>query len=240
MAQLSPDDIDNDPVVASLTRPEVQIIALVEPNHETCPDFYEQLKFNPFKAQWIQAMKDETMKILAKTVKIVSLEEAAQAEDMVPTRFVFNIKRSGERKARLVAQGHKQYWDILADNSSPTADLTSLRLVLQKTIQENWIMKSVDFTAAYLNASLPVKLYATAPPGFEEVDPNFDRKKHCFRVEKALYGLRASGSLWYSHLSAFMKGLGFNKGTFDSCLFSHKVRKIIVLAYVDDLLLTGE
>ena len=236
------DDPDNDWILASLTpfgSSPPKNVTVIDPDTVVCPETFKQIEGGPQESKWIESMSAEVDKVMNKTLRIVSLDEVPDKKDLVPTRFVYAIKRSGAYKSRLVAQGHRQQWDILQDNSSPTADIVTLRLLLQLTVQNNWTLKSVDFEAAYLNAKLPVKLYATAPPGFEACRPDFDRSKSCFLVERCLYGLRASGSLWYTHLSNYLKSIGFVKGTFDSCLFKHASRSVVILGYVDDLLIAG-
>ena len=185
-------------------------------------------------------MKSETEKLFAKgAFEIVSRKDLPPGAETVPTRFVFAVKRSGKLKSRLVAQGHRQDYDIIADNSSPTADLASLKLLLQHTVQKGWDLRSVDFEIAYLNAGLPTEVFASAPNGFSEVRPDFDPKTHALRLKKCLYGLRASGALWNKHLATYLQTLKFRPGTFDPCLFAHESRELVLLIYVDDLLIAG-
>jgi hypothetical protein len=62
-----------------------------------------------------------------------------------------------------------------------------------------------------------------------------NRKKRCWKLLKALYGLRKSPRLWQQEASRVLTSLGFQVVYEDMCLF---VREgIIIIFYVDDLIM---
>ncbi|CAN0014305.1 unnamed protein product [Choristocarpus tenellus] len=79
----------------------------------------------------------------------------------VKTRFIFKIKRTAhgdiERyKARLVARGFSQQEGVdYFSTFSPVVGFDVIRAVLATAANRNWIINSLDFTQAYLNAPLP-------------------------------------------------------------------------------------
>ena len=85
----------------------------------------------------------------------------------LPNRFVFATKRSGLKKARLAAGGHKQIESLFEDsNGSPTVDIVSPKMFLANVVQLGLKLHSIDFDAAYLNASLDKPIYMRLPHGF--------------------------------------------------------------------------
>ena len=61
-------------------------------------------------------------------------------------------------------------------------------------------------------------------------------------LNKALYGLKDSGKVWYDYLSAFLHRNGFTTSTSDPCMYMKYVSPtdcVYVLTHVDDLFVTG-
>jgi transposase InsO family protein len=155
---------------------------------------------------------------------------------LVGTRWVMTVKKDEhdqivKRKARIVAQGFSQRPGVDYDDTySPVIRYDSLRLIIFIAIFKGWLLRQIDFDAAYLNGSLQHVIYARCPPGV-------GRPGQVLRLLKALYGLKQSGREWYSVLSTWLTGNGFTQATFDPCVFiSHN---LILGVYVDDLLLAG-
>jgi len=61
------------------------------------------------------------------------------------------------------------------------------------------------------------------------------------RLEKALYGLRQSGRIWYDLLSSKLEGLGYVRSDIDRCIFTkiEGTSTTHIAVYVDDLLVVG-
>ena len=61
------------------------------------------------------------------------------------------------------------------------------------------------------------------------------------RLEKALYGLRQSGRVWYDLLSSKLEGLGYVRSDIDRCIFTKidGASTTHIAVYVDDLLVVG-
>lgn len=75
------------------------------------------------------------------------------------------------------------------------------------------------------------------PPGFS--NPAYPH--HVCKLQKALFGLKQAPRAWYSTFSQFLLGQGFVNSYCDNSLFIRKSSSsiTILLAYVDDILLTG-
>src|SRR5262249_38587731 len=63
----------------------------------------------------------------------------------------------------------------------------------------------------------------------------FRRRGWCWKLQKALYGLRRSPLLWYRELSIRLQKLGLQAVTEDVCVFHDG--KVLVFFYVDDIIM---
>lgn len=77
---------------------------------------------------------------------------------------------------------------------SPTANLTSIRAILQKAVQENLILHQMYVKTAFLNAPIDTEVNMEQPEG-NEVKSSTNEKLVC-KLEKSLYGLKQSGRNW--------------------------------------------
>lgn len=58
---------------------------------------------------------------------------------------------------------------------------------------------------------------------------------YCWKLNKALYGLRRSPRLWFHTLAEFLKSQGFQQCKEDQCVFHN--RNVIVFFFVDDIVM---
>ena len=76
---------------------------------------------------------------------------------VLPSRYVYATKRSGDRKSRMVAGGHRQA--KVTDSSSPTLDINSLKMFLSVAISKDYYVTCIDFSSACLNADIDEEIY---------------------------------------------------------------------------------
>ena len=135
------------------------------------PTFYHEIKSRSDSNDWIEGMKKEVTALeKTGTYKLINKEDIID-EDILPSRFVFNKKRDGRKKARLVAGGHKQVVSIFSDtDGSPTATTEALYLLLSDALKHNKKVGTLDFDVAYLNSILPRRVLMNLPPAFLEVN----------------------------------------------------------------------
>ena len=153
-------------------------------------------------------------------------------------------------KARLVADGSSQVYELYSDTSSPTVKSSSILSVLKIAVLEDRITAIFDIGGAYLHADMDETVYISLEPDVAsimcKVDPTakqFLQKNGSLivKLKKALYGLKRSGLLWYRRLSAFLIKLGFAPNHIDPCCFNiiREGMQLSVLFHVDDLLVTS-
>ena len=141
--------------------------------------------------KWKKAM-DEEMRSLEDN-QTFTLTKLPEDWKTVGGRWVYSIKCDidghDQYKARFVAKGYSQRAGIdYGETFSPTANLTSIRVVMQKAAQDNLILHQMDVKTAYLHAPIDRDIYMEQPEGYEKEGENLVCK-----LEKSIYGLKQSG-----------------------------------------------
>lgn len=165
---------------------------------------------------------------------------------LLPTRWVhsfkFNDQKEATYKARCVVQGFHQRKDIDYDSnqiSSPVVRYGSIRYMVAIAVEKEWIIHHLDICTAYLNAHLNklIPVYAKPPPGYELP------KGKCWKLKKAVYGMKQAGFEWFVCLTDVLLKIGFIPtpalGVYMLKSKNDPEEQIIVALYVDDLFITA-
>ena len=113
----------------------------------------------------------------------------------LPAKVVWTVKPD-KFKCRIVACGN-QTQDVYGRTSTTDLDATMFRFILSWTASSSdHSLASLDITAAFLNAELPPgRIVVRRPPTIlyrlNVLPPGF-----CWRVHRAIYGLREAPNLW--------------------------------------------
>lgn len=192
--------------------------------------------------EWVDAM-DEEMKSLKdnKTFTLTTLPEGKKA---VGGRWVYAIKTnadgSNKYKARYVAKGYSQEMGLdYGETFSPTANHTSVRVLMQKAAQDGLILHQMDVKTAYLHAPIDYDIYMEQPEGYD-VKSKTNEKMVC-KLEKSLYGLKQSGRNWNKMLHDYLCVNNFVQNPADHCVYKRETEheKVIILIWVDDLVIAA-
>lgn len=113
------------------------------------------------------------------------------------------MDRSDKYKARYVAKGYSQKYGVdYEETFSPTANMTSVRVLMQKAAQENLILHQMDVKTAYLHAPIDCDIYLEQPEGYETKSQK--NEKLVYKLEKNLYmdinNQVATGTKCYTHI----------------------------------------
>ena len=155
-------------------------------------------------------------------------------------RALLDIKRTGEFKARLVAQGFKEDKVKLDgphfDYAANVAKLSSIRLDFLRPARGKRRVSTVDIANAYLQ-SIP----------FAEDDIRYLSCKdpvtgaiRYFRQYVPIYGQASSAKRWEETISQWLitpeseGGAGFVRGMNEKGIFYHPTRDILLILFVDD------
>jgi hypothetical protein len=198
---------------------------------------------NPDMFEYSEAMNGEHRKewIEAATKEIRSLEElkcweeiplASATTKVLPGTWVFRVKRAPDGsfkkfKARYCIRGDLQEGEF--ETYAPVVHFSSVRLFLAWSLMFNWETCCVDFSNAFIQASLENPTFIHLPRGFN----SSMKQKSCLRLKKSLYGLSVAPRLWFQHLLKALKGEGIKQTKQDPCLMYRK--DLIIICHVDDL-----
>ena len=156
-------------------------------------------------------------------------------------KWVYAIKLhpNGEEKykARFVAKRYSQAPDIhYHETFSPTARITSVRMLMQLAIQKGMVVHQMDVKTAYLNAPMDCELYIEQPDGYERKGSNGE--KLVCKLKKSLYGLKQSGRNWNCLLHGYLTQEGFVQSLADPCVYvkSTEFGQVIAIVWVDDII----
>lgn len=206
------------------------------------PQTFREAVTSSNSREWIDAM-DEEMKSLRDntTFTLTNLPEGKKA---VGGRWVYAIKTnadgSDKYKARYVAKGYSQELGVdYGETFSPTANLTSVRVLMQKAAQENLILHQMDVKTAYLHAPIDHEIYMEQPEGYD-VKSQTNEKMVC-KLEKSLYGLKQSGRNWNKMLHNYLCENIFVQNPADHCVYKRETEqgKVIILIWFDDLVIAA-
>ena len=107
-------------------------------------------------------------------------------------------------KTRYVARGFSQISGIDYDDTfSPTAHMTSFRVLIQLSVQYKLLLHQMDVSSAYLHAEIDHEIYIDQPPGFEKGEANNVCK------------LR----MWNNVINEFLTKLDFVRSEIDHCIY---------------------
>ena len=206
------------------------------------PKNYKEAMSSQNSEKWTEAMNDELEALKeSDTYECTTLPEG---KTPIGSRWVYSVKLGAndeeKHKARLVAKGYAQTEGIdYQETFSPTAKFTSIRMLLQLAVQNNYTVHQLDVKAAYLNANIGEEIYLEQPDGYNERNSSGD--KLYWKLKKSLYGLKQSGRNWNNMLHAFLTTQDFNQSQSDHCLYTKHDGKsiIIVIVWVDDIIVSS-
>lgn len=110
-------------------------------------------------------------------------------------KWVYTVKENDQGKifkARFVAKGYSQTEGLdYHETFAPTANITSVRALMQIAAQNDFVVHQMDVKTAYLHAPLEEEIFMDQPEGFEQTG---SEKKLVYKLKKSLYGLKQSCS----------------------------------------------
>ena len=146
-------------------------------------------------------------------------------------------KGAGAVKARLCVRGDQEKDDHSIKTDSPTVDRATVKTLFALAATNQWKVKTVDVTAAFLQGKkLERKVYVRPPAEYRQQD-------EVWQLLKGLYGLKEASFLWFKEVTAFFKSQGGQVLTGDLAAFVfHQNGQLtgLVVIHVDDITMTGK
>ena len=150
----------------------------------------------------------------------------------VKCKWVFEWKRDGRARARLVACGYTQVAGLDFELIyAPVVNDVTFRICL--VVKMVWGLASIlfDVATAFLHGDLEgVEIFMECPEGMEHSDDE------CLQLLKTIYGTVQAARAFNDYFCKIMRKIGFTQSRSDPCLFIRRNEKglAIVILYVDD------
>ena len=185
------------------------------------PNNYQEVISSIQSEQWKEAMNDG-MEAL-KENNTYTVTNLPKGKETIGSKWVYSVKMGSNNeqryKARLVARGFSQKEGLdYYEKFSPTAKITSTRMLLQLAVQKDFFIQQMDVKCAYLNADLDEELYLDVPDGFQV--RSTDGHRVVWTLNKSLYGLKQSGKNRNSVFNTFLITHDFKQSLADPCVYS--------------------
>jgi hypothetical protein len=142
---------------------------------------------------------------------------------------VYDYKFSGERRVRCVCghDGSRQSPNTYSDTHAPTVRPESIRFFHIYCVEHGLSIGQHDVPCAFLQSEADCDIFVYPPKG------NADHSGQILRLRKMLCGAKQSAFLWNQKLDTFLRGLGFETGALDPCLFLPEARQGTCLLHDD-------
>ena len=158
----------------------------------------------------------------------------------LPTHAILKVKRKSNGsvdrfKGRIVAGGNFQtYGENYMETYAPVVSFSLVRIFLYLALCLQMCVTQLDIKTAFLNGKLKEDIWVMSPRGVPGVRPR------CYKLKKAIYGLKQAHLAWHNTLCKDLNDLGFIELPSAPCVFRRKVKGCsageFILVYVDDLL----
>eukprot|EP00961_Rhodomonas_salina_P163737 2205452-Rhodomonas_salina.1 len=196
---------------------------------------------SPDVKRWIEAINTELGGLRENKVYVVSDVPVTVRRKAIPSKLVFKVKHGPSNKivkfkAQVVVQGFRQRQGMDYSMSyAPVANATVVRVALAIRAYLDLDIKHVDFTQAFLNASLDEELYVSPPPGAPSLSPG-----KAWRLLCTLYCTIQAPRAWHLEVKSQINSWGFQDAGFEGTVYIKQEEDctyMMLVLYVDDLLL---
>lgn len=192
------------------------------------------------KEMWESAINEEFESLDSKRTWDLDNRQSTQP---LPTHVILKVKRKSNGmvdrfKARVVAGGNYQtYGENYKETYAPVVSFSLVRIFLYLVLSVKMHVVQLDVKTAFLNGELLEDVWVMSPRGIPE------RAPRCYKLLKAIYGLKQAHLAWHTKLSSDLHTMGFEELPSAPCVFCRKnesSRSSFILVYVDDLLILAE
>nr|GEW10645.1 retrovirus-related Pol polyprotein from transposon TNT 1-94 [Tanacetum cinerariifolium] len=142
-------------------------------------------------------------------------------------------------KARYIVRGFDQREGIdFNEVFSLVVCHTFIRVLLSIVALQDLELEQLDVKTTFFHGHLEEEIYAEQPEGFKV----HGKEDHVCRLKKSLYGLKQSPRQWYKRFDSFMIGHGYDRCSYDECVYFQKFTNgsfLYLVLYVDDMLIAA-
>jgi hypothetical protein len=199
------------------------------------PTKHQDLKHHPFGTLFQEAEEShlQSHKEMRSWTEIRKKDARAVGQQVLGCMWVYVYKfdkhgRFQKCKARLVVRGDQQAKGRLQETYAATLAGRSFRTLLAIAARFDLEMVQYDVVNAFVNAPIDQDIFMHMAPGYEKTAT-------ILKLNKALYGLRASPLLWQKELSKSLLEIGYTQIPHEPCCF--KKEGVLFFFYVDDVII---
>ncbi|GJX19222.1 retrovirus-related pol polyprotein from transposon TNT 1-94 [Tanacetum coccineum] len=200
------------------SQPQTKYLLAQDPHIEGCEtiNYFEAIS-SPEYDKWVVAMK-ETVESLHKneTWELVKLPKEKR---VISCKWLFKGIDFNEVFSHVVFH-------------------TSIRVLLSIVALQDLELEQLDVKIAFLHGHLEEEIYVEQPEGFKVPG----KEDHVCRLKKSLYGLKQSPQQWYKRFDSFMISHGYDRCSYDECVYLRKFPDesfLYLVLYVDDMLIAA-
>ena len=151
----------------------------------------------------------------------------------VKCKWIFEIKRSGIFRSRLVACGYSQVPGVdFTEFYSPVVNDVTIRILLVAEIVWKLVSRLIDVETAFLHGELAEgeEIYMECPDGMSR------EEWECLMLLKTIYGLVQAARAFFKRYLKVLKLCGFRQSPADPCLMvrRNKLGVVYMALHVDD------
>ena len=176
------------------------------------------------------------------TWTVIKKSSLPRGANLLPSTWAFKIKRHPDgrmrkHKARFCCRGDTQIAGVdFFESYAPVVAWSTVRMVMNIAIQQGWATRQVDFSNAFVQATLEEEVYLEMPAMFSD-ENLLGAEPTVLKLNKSLYGLVQAPRSWYQHLQKGLDDLDFKPSPLDPAMYYG--RGMILITYVDDTLFLG-
>ena len=188
------------------------------------PENFQQAYNHPdekIRTKWRAGIRKEFHDMIKRGVwRNCNRRDVPSGRRCIKSRWVFEIKRNGIFRPRLVACGYSQITGIdFTESYAPVINNVTWRILIVAKMIWNLKAKIVDVETAFLHGDLDEEIYMEAPEGL-----GLDRDKECVLLEKSIYGLVQAARMYFLKFMKVLRIIGFVGGNADPCMMMRKNR----------------
>jgi hypothetical protein len=198
------------------------------------PKHWKDVMNHPYREGFLAAMRREIDSLTEKeTYKVVDRPKDRGIQ-VLPLLCVFSYKFDQDTflvkfKARICVRGDLETITSEEKRAATLAARTA-RMIFALVAAFDLDLRQRDAVTAFLNSILEKEVFTRMPEGFEIPG-------RCWKLQKALYGLRISPRLWQQEAAGVLTKPGLKQAPEDLCVFIGE--GIMVFFYVDDMLIAS-
>ena len=204
------------------------------------PETFEQAYYHPdlkIRLRWRIAIKKEFRDMNSRKVwETFKKSNIPKDRRCIKCKWIFDIKRDGRFRARLVACGYSQVPGVdFVESYAPVINDITWQILIVLKIMMGYDALIVDVETAFLHGDLEETIFMDCPPGMKA------RNDECCLLKKSIYGLVQAARQYFKKYIDVLRKAGFKGGNVDPCLMYRRTGNDIVYIsiHVDDALLVG-